>query len=157
MSGSDLAALVRSYLDDNEVTLLPEDPERETRLNTWGYGVPDGPVDVAAVVEALQLVHRELGQRWATTAAAGTFYAWYDEQAGQLRCSLASAPSHRLPFGAPYRSTVDAAEVVALVAADPSPGLVPWAELADVDPAAASATAEEQLPPPFPVWVAPLT
>ncbi|WP_446217594.1 hypothetical protein [Micromonospora sp. IBHARD004] len=153
MSDSDLATLVRSYLDDDEVMLLPDDPDRECRVNTWCYGVPEGATDVPAVVAALQLVHRELGQRW---ASPGTFYAWYDEQAGQLLCSLTSAPSDRLPFAAPYRSTTDAAEVVALVAADPNPGLVPWAELATVESAAASLTAEDEFPPPFPVWVAPL-
>lgn len=100
MNGSDLATLVRSYLDDDEVMLLPDDPDREHRLNTWGYSIPDGRLDVAAVVAALQFVHRELRQR---ATGSATFYAWYDEQAGQLRCSLTSAPADRLPFRAPYR------------------------------------------------------
>ncbi|NYF56067.1 hypothetical protein [Micromonospora purpureochromogenes] len=151
MSDGDLAALVRSYLDDDEVMLLPDDPDRECRVNKWCYGVPDAAIDVPAVVAALHLVHRELGRRW---ASPGTFYAWYDEQAGQLRCSLTSAPADRLPFAAPYRSTTDATEVVALVAADPNPGFVPWSELATVDSATASLTVEL---PPFPVWVAPLS
>jgi hypothetical protein len=42
MRGDSLAGLVRSYLDDNEVTLLPDDPNREPRLNTWSYRIPDG-------------------------------------------------------------------------------------------------------------------
>ncbi|SCE74362.1 hypothetical protein GA0074696_0577 [Micromonospora purpureochromogenes] len=150
MSDGDLAALVRSYLDDDEVMLLADDPDRECRVNTWCYGVPDAAIDVPAVVAALHLVHRELGRR---RASPGTFYAWYDEPAGQLRCSLTSAPADRLPFAAPYRSTTDAAEVVALVAADPNPGFVPCSELATVEPAVASVIAE---PPPMPVWVAPL-
>jgi hypothetical protein len=69
-------------------------------------------------------------------SASGTFYARYDEQAGQLRCSLTSASPDRLPFRAPYRSTFDAAEVVALAAADPSPGLLRWTELETVEPVA---------------------
>ncbi|MEU5938976.1 hypothetical protein ABZ807_07255 [Micromonospora sp. NPDC047548] len=113
VDGSDLATLVRSYLDDDEVMLLPDDPDREHRVNTWRYGAPDGPIDVAA-------------------------------------------PAHRLPFGAPYRSTTDANEVVALAAADSSPGLVPWEELVVAEAATASPTAEDALPRSFPVWVAPL-
>ncbi|MGN9807102.1 hypothetical protein [Micromonospora sp. L32] len=155
MSGSDLAALVRSYLDDDEVALLPDEPDREHRLNTWRYGVPEGPIDVTAVVAALHLVHLELQKRWSGQDASGTFYAWYDEQAGQLRCSLASASPDRLPFGAPYRSTFDAAEIVALAAADPSPGLVAWKELETVESVAASSVDQDR-PSPFPVWVAPV-
>jgi hypothetical protein len=152
VNGTDPATLVRSYLDDDEVMLLPDDLDREHRLNTWGYSVPGGPVDAAAVVAALQFVHGELKRRLAGSA---TFYGWYDKQAGQLRCSLTSAPVDRLPFGAPYRATTDAAEVVALVAAEPNPGLVPWDALAPVEPDAASATGQDELPP-FPVWVAPI-
>ncbi|MCI4066077.1 hypothetical protein MRQ36_27435 [Micromonospora sp. R77] len=152
MNPSDLAALVRSYLDDDEVMLLPDDTDREQRLNTWGYSVPQGRLDATAVVAALQFVHRELRQR---VTGPATFYAWYDKQAGQLRCSLTSAPADRIPFRAPYRATTDAAEVVALVAADPTPGLIPWNELATVERIAAS-LATKALPPPFPVWVAPL-
>ncbi|MER6594600.1 hypothetical protein ABT214_22665 [Micromonospora purpureochromogenes] len=110
---------------------------------------------MTAVVAALHLVHFELKKRWSGQDGSGTFYAWYDEQAGQLRCSLTSASPDRLPFGAPYRSTFDAAEVVALAAADPSPGLVPWEELETVESAAASSV-DQELPSPFPVWVAPL-
>ncbi|SIN28401.1 hypothetical protein [Micromonospora cremea] len=153
MNGSNLATLVRSYLDDDEVRLLPDDPDGEHRLNTWGYSILDGGADVVAVVAALEFVSCELRQR---TAGSGTFYAWYDEQAGQLRCSLTSAPADRLPFRAPYRASTDAAEVVALVAADSTPGLVTWNELGTVERTAASLATEEELPPPFPVWVAPL-
>jgi len=148
---SDFAALVLSYLEDDDVALAPQDLDHECRTNTWCYDVPPGPTDVPAVVSALQLVHRELSQR---LTSPGTFYAWHDKQAGQLRCSLTSAPSDRLPFSAPYRSTINAVEVVTLAATDPTPGLTPYAEL--VDGAACSPTAEHEILPPFPVWVAPL-
>jgi hypothetical protein len=42
MRGTDLVALVRSYLEDDEVALLPDEPDREPRLNTWCYGYPRG-------------------------------------------------------------------------------------------------------------------
>jgi hypothetical protein len=67
------------------------------------------------------------------TCWAGTVYAWYDEQAGQLRCALTSAPPDRLPFRARYYVTTNAAEVVRLAAADPRPGLVVSDQLAAVE------------------------
>lgn len=155
VDGDDLAALVRTYLDDDEVGLLPDEPDREARLNTWSYEVPEGPVDLASVVEALHVVHLELDRRWSRRSGSGTFYAWYDEQSGHLRCSLSSAPADRLPFGGRYRSTPDAAEVVALAAADSSPGFVPWATPRDVDPRTDDAVDQDPRQP-FPVWVAPV-
>jgi hypothetical protein len=104
----DLADMVWSYLDDEEVALRPNDSVGEHRANTWGYRVPVEPVNVAAVVAALDFVRDQLGRRLAGDAGPGTFYAWYDEQAGQLRCSLSSSQPDRLPFGAAYRLTSDA-------------------------------------------------
>jgi hypothetical protein len=106
-SAEPLAAMVLSYLDDNEVGLLPDDPVTEARRNTWCYSVGAGSVDVPAVVAALKVVAAALRQRLATHGS-GTFYAWYDQQAGQLRCSLSSFPPEALPFRAPYVVTGDA-------------------------------------------------
>ncbi|BCJ26904.1 hypothetical protein Asera_10120 [Actinocatenispora sera] len=128
-----LVDLIQSYLDDDEVALMPGDPAAEVRANTWGYGVPAGAVDVPAVGAALERVTSVLRVRLSRRGDAGTFYSWYDAQAGQLRCSLSSAPPDRLPFGGPYRLAVRATEVVALAAADDQPGLVAWSDLADAD------------------------
>ncbi|GHJ47032.1 hypothetical protein Cs7R123_43740 [Catellatospora sp. TT07R-123] len=144
-----LAEMVRSYLDDPEVALRPDELEREIRLNTWRYGVC-GPVDVEATVMALDVVQRELRRRLADQPNPGTFYAWYDEQAGQLRCSLTSASPGRLPFSGTYRVTGDAAEVVALAAADLDPGHVPSDDLTEIT---RSINDDEAIPlPAFPVW-----
>ena len=147
-----LAAMVLSYLDDNEVGLLPDDPVTEACRNTWWYSIGAGSVDVPAVVAALQVVAAALGQRLATHGS-GTFYAWYDQQAGQLRCSLSSFPPETLPFRAPYVVTGDAVEVVHLAAVDPEPGVVSWSELVDVtDEATDTDMPKAQPPAPFPVW-----
>ncbi|MEV0454060.1 hypothetical protein [Catellatospora methionotrophica] len=144
-----LAEMVRSYLDDPEVALRPADPTREARLNTWGYGLDGRPVDVEATVAALDAVRRGLADRLADQPHPGTFYAWYDDQTGQLRCSLSSAAPDGLPFGEPYRVTGDAAEIVAAAAADPQPGWVAFDELTEVT----GPTGDGEVPhPPFPVW-----
>ncbi|BCJ39029.1 hypothetical protein Athai_65320 [Actinocatenispora thailandica] len=151
MAGDSLAALVLSYLDDEDVALTPGDPAAETRTNTWGYAVPPEQIDVPAVGSALSQVASELGGRLSRRGEVGTCYAWYDEQAGQVRCSLSSAPPDRLAFGGRYRLVARATDVVALAAADQTPGLVAWAALAD-----SNADEPAVRVPPFPVWAAAL-
>src|SRR5512147_2274850 len=99
-----LADLVRTYLEDADVALRPHDPTTEARRNTCSYSLTRAQVDVAAVVNALFDVAAGIRSRLAGQPGPGTFYAWYDEQAGQLRCSLASAPPDQLPFGSLYRA-----------------------------------------------------
>jgi hypothetical protein len=149
-----LAEMVQSYLDDDDVSLLPDDPVTEARRNTWCYSVSAVSVDVPQVVAALNFVAAALRRRFAAHGS-GTFYAWYDLQAGQLRCSLSSRPPESLPFGAPYFATGDPVEVVRLAALDPSPGVVLWSELVDVtDEAPDADMLDEQPAPAFPVWCA---
>jgi hypothetical protein len=131
MADDSLVDLVLSYLDDDEVAMTPDDLAAEVRANTWGYAIPAGRVDVPAVGTALERVVTGLRARLSRRGETGTFYSWYDVQAGQLRCSLRSASPDRLPFGAPYRLAARATDVVALAAADDQPGLVAWADLAD--------------------------
>ncbi|WP_328850986.1 hypothetical protein OG994_23405 [Micromonospora globbae] len=149
-----LTEMVRSYLDDSEVTLLPADPATEVRRNTWSYSVSPTSVDVPQVVAALNFVADELRQRLAGHTGSGTFYAWYDAQAGQLRCSLSSQPAESLPFGAPYLATTDAAKVVRMAAGDRHRGVVLWGNLADVDERADPDAPDDELAAPFPVWCA---
>lgn len=150
-----LASIVRSYLDDDEVRLMPEDPDRELGANTWSYSLSGHPIDIEAVVTALDFVHRELGQRFADQLRTATFYAWYDAGAGQLRCSLASVPPNRLPFSGGYRLVTNAAEVVALAATDSRPGLLPWAALSEVGNPMTDGIGDGPRQP-FPVWAASL-
>jgi hypothetical protein len=147
MADESLVDLVLSYLDDDDVALTPGDPAVEARTNTWGYSLPAGPVDVLAAGAALERVANVLRARLSECGESGTFYSWYDEQAGQLRCSLSSASPGRLPFGARYHVVARATDVVVLAAADPRPGFVAWADLAEPE---AEETAHPV--PPFPVW-----
>ena len=61
-----------------------------------------------------------------------TFYAWYDEQAGQLRFSLVRGRPDALPFGAAI-DLVASSEVVRDALASWNPGFVPFADLTDVE------------------------
>ena len=147
--GDPLAALVLSYLDDREIELRPDDPVAESRANTWHYALPAAGFDIGAVAATLEHVFRHLSKR--QNGQPGTFYCWYDEQAGQLRCSLTSRPVDRLPFGGRYRPTTDVTEVLLQAASDPRPGAVLWDELTDLQD---SAESPQQSPAPFSVWVA---
>lgn len=106
-----LADDIRSYLDDEEVALNPNDPKTEVATNTWAYSVAGSDPELASeVVAALRETAEGLRVRLETSETRGKFYAWYDEQAGQLRCSLTSLES--LPFGATLREVYDPREIV---------------------------------------------
>ncbi len=59
-----------------------------------------------------------------------TFYAWCDEQAGQLRFSATPCVAEELPFGAPVRFTDDPGEIAELAVQLRS--RIPWEEIVDV-------------------------
>lgn len=103
------AAMILSDLEDPEIELRADDPEAEHRTNTWHYSLPSG-FDRTAVAAALEHVVRHLSKRY--RGRPGTFHCWYDEQAGQLRCSLTSKPADELPFGGRYRATSDVTDVL---------------------------------------------
>ena len=74
------------------------------------------------LLAALQDVALGLRDRFATSEQRGHFYAWYDDQAGQLRCSLTSQP--KLPFAGSIRTTSDPRDVVHRLLEDPTPGFI---------------------------------
>lgn len=152
-----LAALVRSYLDDREVDLVRGDPLREARTNTWTQDLSCVLVDEAAVVTAFRDVAAGLRRRFEGQPGPATFYVWCDEQAGQLRFSLASAPPDRLPFGQPYSPGGDAAvaeHVLRTAAQFPHPGVIPWGELTPTGIYEGVDEAEPDAPlTPISVWV----
>jgi hypothetical protein len=74
--GESLADMVRSFLDDGEVALLPEDRDVEHHRHTWSYSVAPSSVDVADVVSALNHVAAELRDRFTSHVGVATFYAW---------------------------------------------------------------------------------
>ncbi|MFF4775509.1 hypothetical protein [Microtetraspora fusca] len=149
----DLPALVRSYLDE-DLLVNPDQGRAETEANTLWIGLPDGGFDAGAVRAALIHVgaglRERFGSREGPPAFPLTFYAWHDEQAGQLRMSMRSAPPDGLPFGARHRPVCEPDEVLASALADTSPGSVRWEELRPDD---ASPETGDDAWPPFPVYV----
>ncbi|WP_327009480.1 hypothetical protein OHA72_20900 [Dactylosporangium sp. NBC_01737] len=144
-----LAALVRSFPDE-PLRLAPGDPAAEWSANTRWFGIPDGAVDAPAVTVALDEAGRRLRVRFGDAPGPVTFYAWYDEQAGQLRCALRSVAPDALPFGARHVVVERPDPVVALIVADRHPGVVPWEELSESSPPAAAGSSPP--PRPFPVF-----
>jgi hypothetical protein len=148
MTGT-LADDIRSYLEDDGAALMPDAPDDEVRANTWSYSVVGTDLrEAEAVADALRHVAEGLRLRLADSTVRGRFYAWYDRQAGQLRCSLTSLGS--LPFGASLRQLSDPEPVAHAALSDSSPGVIQVSESGAVrDPAD---LVDDTLP--LDVWVA---
>jgi hypothetical protein len=93
-----LAQLVLSFADE-ELVLSRGDVNAEARGNLVAFGFAPEGLDARLVERALVTVGERLGARLVDVAGPVTFYAWYDELAGQLRCSVASVEPDDLPFG----------------------------------------------------------
>ncbi|MEZ7126374.1 hypothetical protein ACBR40_13690 [Nonomuraea sp. AD125B] len=146
-----LAQFVLSFADE-ELILDRGNVNAEARANMVAFGfVPQG-FDVRPAERALVTLGERLRARFVDVVGPVTFYAWYDEQAGQLRCSIVAAEPDDLPFGGRYRAVDDPAPVLALMAADVQPGVVLWADLREV-PAEDVAGPDEQVEYSFPVFV----
>jgi hypothetical protein len=143
-------ALLRSYLDE-PLHLGPDNPGPDESGNTVWFSVPSTPIDQQAVETALIDVGRQLRARFRDARPPATFYAWYDQQAGQLRFALGSVSSDALPFGGRHHVVHEPGPVVALLVADEHPGVVLWDELSPADPELGAAE-----PPPFPVFAVPI-
>ena len=141
---ADLASLVLSYVDE-PLVLTPEDVNAEARDNMMTFGFVPTDLNSGSVERALLAVGQRLGERFADVSGPVTFYAWYDEQAGQLRCSLASVSPDALPFGGPFRPVGVPGQVLARMVADQSPGSVVWEDLeAGSDEEAVEASGEDR-------------
>jgi len=77
-----LAQLVLSFADE-ELILSRGDVNAEARGNLVAFGVAPEGFDARPIERALGTVGERLGARFVDVAGPVTFYAWYDEQAGQ--------------------------------------------------------------------------
>ncbi|MFC5821942.1 hypothetical protein [Nonomuraea harbinensis] len=75
---------------DEELILNRGNVNAAARSNLVAFAVDAEGFDVRPVERALVAVGERLGARFVDAVGPVTFYAWYDEQAGQLRCSVAS-------------------------------------------------------------------
>ena len=127
--------------------VAPDDRTVEVKENTWSVrrDVSD-PATTHAVVAAL----REVSEAWLDSArphVPTTFYAWYDEMAGQLRLSLTSSTADDLPFGRDpaRRSPIHRGRV----ACGSAPGTILWE---DLEPADEEIAFNEPEASPLAVW-----
>ncbi|NRQ38495.1 hypothetical protein HII36_42715 [Nonomuraea sp. NN258] len=141
---------------DEELILDRENVNVEARGNLMAFGFAPEDFDAELVEQALIVVGERLRARFADVAGPVTFYAWYDEQTGQLRCSAASVEPSDLPFGGRFRPADSPAPVLALMTADALPGVVPWTDLREVA-AEEDAGPDEQVEHTFPVFAVKLT
>jgi hypothetical protein len=122
---------------DGRVVLAPENPAAEFANTHWFTVTVDERllVTVEQMVNALEetvlALRRQLDD--ADGRPTATFYVWFDEQAGQLRCSVSSRPASDLPFRGRYELVDDVGVIVRACLADSSPGVVAWDELEPVD------------------------
>ncbi|MBG0819979.1 hypothetical protein HS048_04380 [Planomonospora sp. ID91781] len=134
----------------------PEDVNAEARGNLMMIDFEPEDFDLPSVAQALVTVGAHLRAQLIAIPRPMTFYAWYDEQAGQLRCSVASVEPDDLPFGGRFQLVGSPAPVLALMAADAQPGVVPWEDLTEVT-AEENADSDEETRLPFPVFAVRLT
>lgn len=83
--------------------------------------------DVIAFVDELFANKRRVAARAGLTGLR--MYAWHDEQAGQLRCSIANDDGHPLPFGCAVRRCPDLRIIVRAWLHSPYLEGIPIAEL----------------------------
>ena len=151
-----LAELLLEYLEE-PLVLGPSDASRESSENTVWFQVPEGSQDQTALASTLVAIGEALRARFRGARPPATFYAWYDEQAGQLRCALRSVGTDDLPFRAAYEVVVDPAPVVASLVSDAHAGFVPWDELtAATGEGDGHFEAAHGPKPRFPVFVVPI-
>ena len=85
------------------------------------------------------------------------FYAWYDAQTGQLRVSACTTSGpDELPFGCVLITHSRPDTVARLASSDPTPGLIPWSELTEVDAADGDEETRRAAAFELDVFVAPL-
>ncbi|HUQ02147.1 MAG TPA: hypothetical protein VM261_06595 [Kofleriaceae bacterium] len=93
----------------------------------------DTGVDAAALTAFLRDAYRAYSLAAAKAGYEGWFYAWHDEQAGQLRTSAAWIRSAaELPFRAPIAVTDDPATIAAAAIASASVDAISLSDLADL-------------------------
>jgi hypothetical protein len=115
------------------VVLSPQDRAAEDANTSWFGAPPHERMGMTAseVVAAFEEAAEALRDKVAAIGHPGpaTFYVWHDGLAGQLRCSITSAPHDDLPFGNDYEVTSDLHAIVQEFLLDRAPGAINWGSL----------------------------
>jgi hypothetical protein len=89
------------------------------------------PQDLVSFLESAAEIR--LAQAQNHNILPATFYAWYDDQAGQLRFSLVPGRPDAIPFRAPIDLVTASSDVVREALTTWRPGFVPLEELTEVE------------------------
>jgi len=126
-------------LSTERIVLNPKNYRVEFANTCWTS--KDPACDSPEIADAVQAHLIQVSDAWFKQARIqypsvghATFYAWYDEQAGQLRMSMTSNPPDQLPFGCTVVLNDTPEKIVHRMLRDGSPGLIAWSELEVVDP-----------------------
>jgi hypothetical protein len=118
------------------VVLSPQDRSAEGANTSWFGAPPHERMGMTAdeVVAAFEEAAEALRGKVAAAAFPGpaTFYVWHDGEAGQLRCSVSSAPHDDLPFDIDYQVTGDLHAIVQEFLLDRAPGAIAWGSIEPV-------------------------
>jgi hypothetical protein len=115
------------------LVLSPQDRAAEEANTSWFGAPPHERMGLSAdeVVAAFEEAADALRDRVTVIRHPGraTFYVWHDGQAGQLRCSVTSAPHDDLPFVNAYKVTTDLHAIVQEFLLDRAPGAINWGSM----------------------------
>jgi hypothetical protein len=115
------------------LVLSPQDRAAEDANTTWFGAPPHERMGMSAseVVAAFEEAAEALREKVTAAGHPGpaTFYVWHHGQAGQLRCSISSAPPDDLPFDDAYQVTSDLHAIVEEFLLDRAPGAINWGSL----------------------------
>ncbi len=124
--------------------IVDDDPSIEARHNLYRLAMSSAEsqtMTVGQLTDFLEEARQRLARSASDSPGRLRFYAWCDEQAGQLSLCVSSAPE--LPFGATLRLTSDPAIVARRYLKSRTMDGIPWSDLVEVGE-------REELPPPVP-------
>jgi hypothetical protein len=139
---------LQSFLDDPDdvindpliIAVGPDAGRDEPHENMWDLGMSAAraaATPAAAIIAFLQQVianrNRQLTARFGMQHPM-VFYAWVDEQAGQLRFSLVSGQGVRPPFGAEIRCITQPDPLIQHYLAITTHDGIPWAQITILEP-----------------------
>jgi hypothetical protein len=135
------------------LVLSPQDRAAENANTTWFGAPPHERMGMTAdeVVAAFEEAADALRDKVSAAGHPGpaTFYVWHDGEAGQLRCSITSAPHDDLPFDDAYQVTADLHAIVQEFLLDRAPGAINWGSM---DPIPYPGDDTEPAANAIPVW-----
>ena len=94
-----------------EPTVCSEDVTKEARENLWCFSLSAENSKRISKEELSRFVRAVANMKAQQLDRPMTFYCWFDEQACQLRISLASVTQENLPFGCHVVHTEDLDEI----------------------------------------------